>query len=190
MTHEHFVVGTFADESAANRAVETVIAADCPMDQISVLGRSVAEGDDVLGVVEPGIARRMEVWGKQGALWGGIFGLLAGAAWASWLPVVGPALAAGHILAALELGASGAAVGGAGLAGGAVVSQLAVVLHRRGLPRQALADLHRRIEAGQVLIVIRVGDADEARRFSDVLAAGTGEPVLTLPDRRWTSKRD
>lgn len=181
MTQDHFVVGTYTDEAAANKAVEAVIAAGCPMDQVSVLGRLVAEGDDVLGVVNPDVVQRMGVWGKHGAFWGGIAGLLASAAGTFWLPTVGPVVAVGHILAAFELGVAGAAVGGAGLAGAAAASQLAVILHRHGLPQQALADLHRKIEAGQVLIVIQAGDAAEARRYSDVLAQDSTEQVLTLP---------
>jgi hypothetical protein len=181
MTQAHFVVGTYADETAAHKAVETAIAADCPMDQVSVLGRLIAEGDDVLGVAHPGVVQRMGVWGKEGAFWGGIAGLLTGAAATFWLPVVGPVVAAGHILAAFEAAVAGAAVGGAGLAGAAAVSQLAVILHRHGLPEQALADLHRKVESGQVLIVVRAGDAAEAGRYREALAPGAAEPVLTLP---------
>ena len=181
MTQEHFVIGTYADAAAANQAVETVIGSDCPMDQVAVLGRTVVKGDDVLGVVNPNVVQRVGVWGKQGALWGGIAGLLASAAEMFWLPVAGQVILVGHILAAFWLGGVGAVVGGAGLAGAAVVSQLAVILHRHGLSGQALTDLHRKIEAGRVLIVIQAGDDAEARRYSDVLAQGPTEQIQTLP---------
>jgi hypothetical protein len=181
MTQDHFVVGTYTDEAAAHKALEAAIAADCPMDQVSVLSRLRAEGDDVLGVVNPDVIQRMGVWGKQGAFWGGIAGLLASTAAAFWLPVVGPVVAVGHILAAFEAGVAGAAVGGAGLAGAAAVSQLAVILHRHGLPERALADLHRKVESGQVLIVVQAGDPAEAARYSDALTSGAAEQVLTLP---------
>ena len=90
MSQQHYVVGSFADVESAHRTVEALIEAGCPMDRISALGRLVAEGDDLLGVVHPRIGERMEVWGAKGAIWGAIGGVLAGAAGAFWLPVVGP----------------------------------------------------------------------------------------------------
>jgi hypothetical protein len=179
MTRTHYVIGTYASENAAHQAVEAAIEAGCPMDRLSVLGRLVAEGDDVLGLVHPGIGKRVEVWGANGAFWGAVAGLLAGAAGILWLPVVGPVIAVGHIVGAFAGGAAGATVGGAGLAGAAAASQLAVILHRHGLPDSALDALHRRVEAGQFLVIVQAGDAAEAQGYRDAL--GGGEEVMVLP---------
>jgi len=87
MSKPHYVIAGYGDEVAAHAAVEAVIAADCPMDRISVLGRLTVEGDDVLGLVHPGVGQRMEVWGANGAFWGARLG---GAARPPRAPAAGP----------------------------------------------------------------------------------------------------
>lgn len=178
MTQKQYVVGSYADLDAAHRAVEAAIDAGCAMDRLSVLGRATAEGDDVLGIVHPGIGERMEVWGTRGAFWGAVAGLLAGVSGAFWLPVLGPVMAVGHIVSAFATGAAGAAVGGAGLAGAAAVSQLSVILHRHGLPEAALEELHRKVETGHVLVIAQSGDSLETERLRDVLDNGGEVMVL------------
>jgi hypothetical protein len=175
-TQTHFVIAVCNSEEAAQKAVEAAIEANCPMDKLSVLGRLKVEGDDVLGLVHPGVGKRMEVWGKNGAVWGGIAGVLAGVAGVFWFPVLGPVIAVGHVVGAF---AGGAAVGGAGLAGAAAVSQLAVILHRHGLPESVLKELHDKVEAGDLLVIAQAGNATEAQRYREAL--GGGEDVMVLP---------
>jgi hypothetical protein len=179
MTQTHYAVGSYVDLDAAHRALEAAIEAGCPMDRISVLGRVTAEGDDVLGIVHPGVGKRMEVWGTQGAFWGGVAGLLAGASGAFWLPALGPVIAVGHIVGAFAGGAAGAAAGGAGLAGAAALSQLSVILHRHGLPESALEALHRKVETGHVLVIAQAGEAAEVQRYGEALIGG--DEVMILP---------
>jgi hypothetical protein len=180
MTQQQFIVGVYADEQAAHAAVEAAIEAGCPMDKLSVLGRLRAEGDDVLGIVHPGIGKRMEVWGTHGAFWGGLAGLLAGSMGVFWLPVLGPVIAVGHLVGAFATGVVGGAVGGTGMAGAAAVSQLAVALHRHGLPQDTLQELHRKVEQGDYLIILQTRDRNEGDRFREVLNQGQVEQVMAL----------
>ena len=151
------------------------------MDQLSLLGRLVAEGDDVLGVVNPGVGDRMEVWGKEGAFWGGVAGLLAGAMGVFWFPALGPIIVVGHVVSAFAGSVAGTAIGGAGLAGAAAVSQLAVVLHRHGLPEEILEDLHHAIEAGQYLVIIQTAAGDEREGYWEALTQAGAQTVMMLP---------
>lgn len=181
MSQACYMVGVYTDEDAAHRALAAVIAAGCPMDRVSVLGRLRAEGDDVLGLVHPGVGQRMQVWGANGALWGAIAGLVAGAAGVLWIPGLGAVMAAGHLAAGLASGVAGAAVGGAGLAGAAAASQLSVLLHRHGLPEDALAELHNLIAAGRVVVIVTTATgAAQRENFRSALARGRPEQVMML----------
>ena len=59
------------------------------MDLISVLGKLHASGDDTLGIYHMNAGDRMKVWGKQGVFWGGLWGMIAGAAGLFMIPGVG-----------------------------------------------------------------------------------------------------
>ena len=180
MTQQQFIVGVYTDEQTAHTAVEAAIEDGCPMDKLSVLGRLQVAGDDVLGIVHPGIGKRMEVWGTHGAIWGGLAGVLAGSMGVFWLPVLGPVIAVGHLVGAFAGGVVGGAVGGTGLAGAAAVSQLAVALHRHGLPEETLQELHQKVEQGHYLIILQTRDRDEAARFRELLSRQRAEEVLML----------
>ncbi len=84
------------------------------MDLISVLGRIHAVGDDPLGIYNLNVGERMKAWGEYGAFWGGLWGMLAGAAGFFIIPGVGPIAAAGYIVEAL---AGGAVIGAGSMAG-------------------------------------------------------------------------
>ena len=93
------------------------------MDLISVLGKLHASGDDTLGIYHMNAGDRMKVWGKQGVFWGGLWGMIAGAAGLFMIPGVG-------------------AVAAAAMGGAAALSQLAVAYHRAGIPEEKIKSLH------------------------------------------------
>lgn len=84
------VLAFFSRYESAEKALQNIMDEDFPMDRISLLGRASASGDDPLGVYYPQVGERMKGWGKQGALWGGLWGMLAGAAGIFMLPGSGP----------------------------------------------------------------------------------------------------
>ena len=106
------VVGVYANEARAQQLVEKLIHEDYPMDRISLLSRAGGSGDDMLGVTYHDTGDRMKAWGKHGAFWGAIWGLLAGASGMFVLPGLGPLLVAGPIVEALGAAFAGAAVAG------------------------------------------------------------------------------
>ena len=87
----------------------------------------------------------MKSWGKLGAFWGGIWGLLFGSAY-FLIPGVGPLLAAGPvvlwIVAALE---NAAVVGGMGVLGGALFSI--------GIPENTIIKYEDQFKAGKFLVI-------------------------------------
>jgi hypothetical protein len=129
------------------------------MDLISVLGRVHGLGDDTLGIYHLHAGERMKAWGTQGAFWGGLWGIFAGAAGFFIIPGLGAVAAAGFIVEAI---AAGALVGAGTLAGAAALSQLAVGFHRAGIPPKEIEALHKAIEDGKYVVMLRGASSELA----------------------------
>ena len=173
----HIIVALYPDKEPAQRIVEKLVKEGFVMDEISLLGRAGdGKGDDLLGISYQGTGEKVKVWGKHGAFWGGVWGLLATASGMFLIPGIGPVAAAGSVVGAiievLAGTAAGAAVGGGVLAGAAAVSQLSAALHRQGVPQEKLQRLHDAIRNGKYLLLLRCGqnEVDHWRGMLD----GTG----------------
>ena len=112
---EPLIAALFDSPDSATRVVEQLIEHDFPMDQVSLLHRAGGHGDDFLGISYGDEAERIRVWSEQGALWGSLAGLLAGASGLLIVPGVGALLA----------------------------TRLGIALHRLGIPEQKLDLLHQ-----------------------------------------------
>jgi len=148
--------------------VKVLIDKNFQMDLISVLGRIHGLGDDTLGIYHLNPGERMKTWGKQGAFWGGIWGLLAGAAGFFIIPGLGAIAAAGYIVEGIV---GGALAGGGAMAGAAALSQLGVAFHRAGIPEAEVLYLHKAIEEGRYVVMLR-GAESEVSQWRDVLQSG------------------
>jgi hypothetical protein len=162
------LVAVYADGDAARDVVKRLIDGNFQMDLISILARVQGMGDDTLGIYHLGVGERMKAWGRQGAVWGAIWALVAGAAGFFLMPGLGALAAAGYIV---ELIAGGAVVGAGALAGAAALSQLAVAFHRAGIPAPEIAALHQCIVDGKTLVMLR-GAASQLAPWREVLAMG------------------
>ncbi|HKK13530.1 MAG TPA: hypothetical protein VKA14_02600 [Gammaproteobacteria bacterium] len=158
------LIAVFRDQQPAARAVERLIERDFPADQLSLLGKHESSGDDVLGIYYQGVGERMKAWAGHGAFWGGLWGLLASAAGMFVVPGLGAVMAVGPIVEALVGGATGAAVAGSAMAGAAALSQVAVALHRMGVPEERLHHYHEAIDQGHYVVLLRCGSREETDR--------------------------
>ena len=174
------LVAIFPDEKSTERVVKRLIDKGYQMDLISVLGQLHASGDDTLGIYHLNVGDRMKAWGKQGIFWGGLWGMLAGASGLFMIPGVGAVAAAGYIVEAIV----GGAVLGAGTMGGAAaLSQLAVAYHRAGIPEEKIESLHKAIEEGKYVLMLR-GAASELDQWREVIVSGKPEEIDNLPYSR------
>src|SRR6204780_4428921 len=114
------VIAVFDTHSTADEAVRELQKAGFDMKKLSVVGKDYHTEEHVVGYYNAG--DRMKHWGKLGAFWGGLWGLLFGAAF-FWIPGIGPILVGGplvaSIIAALE---SAVVVGGLSAIGAGLVS--------------------------------------------------------------------
>ncbi|HTS70914.1 MAG TPA: permease, partial [Terriglobia bacterium] len=105
-------------------------------------------------------------WGKLGAFWGGLFGLLFGAAF-FWVPGIGPMVVAGPLTAWIVAGLEGAvAVGG--------LSAIGAGLYSIGIPKDSVLKYETAIKSDKFLLVAH-GTAAEVAKARDIL--GTTRPA-------------
>jgi hypothetical protein len=166
---ERLLVALFDRHQEAERSVRLLVERDFPMDMLSVLGKGESGGDDPLGLYYSSAGDRMKGWGKMGAFWGGLWGLLTGAAGLFVIPGIGPVLAAGPVVEAIAAALAGAGLGGSAMAGAAAASQFTVAMHRSGVPEEKLEMLQDAIEQGHYLLMLRL-DEDEAGKWQTLLA--------------------
>lgn len=179
-TRRTVLMGFYPDAGRAEVGLKVLMAKDVPMDRISLLGQAGSSGDDPLGVYYPSVGERMQGWGKMGAFWGGLWGLLTGAAGIFLVPGLGPLLAAGPVVQALAGAAGGAAVTGGVMAGAGAASQMTVAIHRMGVPDDRLDETRTRLARGEHLLML-IAAADETERWKGLVEETGADPVWVYP---------
>jgi len=180
-TRFELAVGIFDSEEKATRIVEKLIDEDFLPDRMSLLSQSGSgTGDDMLGLAYTNTTERVKIWGEQGAAWGALWGLLAGATGLFVLPGIGPLLAAGPIVQALGGAITGATLGGGVLAGAAMLSELGSALHKIGIPQKDIEKIHQAIEQGCFVVILHC-EPGKAEHYSIQLGWAGADPVLLLP---------
>ena len=91
MTDTNAVIAVYETHSGAENAVKELQRSGFDMKKLSVVGKDFHTDEQVVGYYNAG--DRMKYWGKMGAFWGGLWGMLFGAAF-FWVPGVGPLLVA------------------------------------------------------------------------------------------------
>jgi hypothetical protein len=150
-------VGYFRDRASADRAYDALKGAGFDSDDISVLGRGREGGKGLAGDDH-------DVSAGEGAVTGGIVGLLLGAA-AMLIPGIGPIVAVGPLSAAL----AGAVTGGVT---GAAVGGITGALVDAGVPDEEARYYNDRFQAGGYLVTVRTDDAGHARARAILESAG------------------
>ena len=94
MSDRNLTVAIYETHDQAEQAVKELQKSGFDMKQLSIVGKGYETENHVIGYYNAG--DRMKHWGKFGAFWGGIWGLLFGAAF-FLIPGIGPVLVAGPI---------------------------------------------------------------------------------------------
>jgi uncharacterized membrane protein len=138
--------------------------------KLSIIGREPHTEEHAVGFYNVG--DRAKVWGKRGAFWGTIVGILFGPAF-FWIPGVG-FIITGGLLSSLLLGTlEGAAAGAAAGAGG---SALVAALHGLGIPKDSVVRYEKSIQADKFLLIAH-GTQSDVERSSAILENSGFGPV-------------
>ena len=158
MSNENAGVAILNTHSDAENAVKELQRSGFDLKKLSIVGKDYHSEENVLGYYNAG--DRMNYWGKQGAFWGGIWGLLLGSAF-FMIPGVGPLLVAGPLVSAIVGGLEGAV-----LVGGASV--LGAGLYSIGIPSDSILQYESAIKSEKFILVAH-GSTAELDRARDIL---------------------
>jgi len=162
------VVACFEHHSQAEQAVQQLAKAGQDMKNLSIVGRDYHTEEVAVGYVNTG--DKMLAWGKFGAFWGSIWGILFGSA-VLIVPGVGTVLVGGWIVAAVVAALEGAVIGGGlGAVGGALSSV--------GVPKDSIIAFESAIKAGKFLVIVR-GTPTEVTQAQAILK-GLGAEDMTV----------
>ncbi len=175
------LIGVFDNEKQAESLVERLIGEEFPPDRLSVLHKGGGLGDDILGIAFDSAGDRIKAWTGQGALWGGLLGLLAGASGLFVLPGLGALMAAGPIVEALAGAVAGTLIGSGGMAGAAALGQLASALHHIGIPEDQLKQLHQWVDQGRVVVILHLDPGTGLQQYRTKMEWAGADPILELP---------
>src|SRR5271163_3702564 len=128
MTDTNATIAVYDTHSAAENAVRELQKSGFDMKKLSVVGKDFHTDEQVVGYYNAG--DRMKYWGKTGAFWGGIWGMLFGSA-LFMIPGVGPILVAGPLVAWIVGALEGAVVVGG-------LSAVGAGLFSLGIPKDSI----------------------------------------------------
>ena len=158
MTKEDAIVAVYNSHGEAEEAVAQLQRAGFDMKKLSIVGKDYHTEENVVGYYNAG--DRMKYWGKLGAFWGGIWGLLFGAAFFV-VPGIGPVLVAGPLVAWVVGALEGAvAVGG--------LSAIGAGLYSIGIPKDSIVRYDVALKADKFLLVAH-GTADEVAKAKETI---------------------
>jgi len=158
MTKTDIAVAVYDLHTQAETAVKALQRTGFDMKKISIIGKDYETEEHVVGFLNAG--DRAKVFGKLGAFWGGLMGVLFGSAM-MFVPVVGHIVVLGPLAAALFGGLQGAVIVGG-------ISALAGALMALGIPKDSVLRYETALKANKFMLVVH-GDAQEIKRAHELL---------------------
>ena len=157
---QNSAVAIYNTHTDAQAAVNELQAAGIDLRLISIVGKDYRTDDHVVGYYKTD--NRLKYWGKLGAFWGGIWGLLAGEAF-FWMPGVGPILVGGSLVSTIVLALEGATIHNG-------LTALGSALHTMGIPKSDVINYESALKANKFLLIVHGADG-ETSRANDILRA-------------------
>jgi hypothetical protein len=143
MSDHNTVVAIYPSHPEAEAAIKELQRSGYEMKRLSIIGRDYHTEEHVVGYYNAG--DRMKAWGRTGAFWGGLWGMLFGAAF-FWIPGLGPALAAGPLVAWIVGALEGAVVVGG-------LSVFGAALYTLGIPRDSVLRYETALKTGHYILI-------------------------------------
>jgi uncharacterized membrane protein len=163
MSVNNSAVAIYDTHLKAEEAVRELQQDGFNMKSLSIVGKDYHTDENVVGYYNSG--DRMMYWGKQGAFWGGVWGLLFGSAF-FWIPAIGPLLVAGPLVAWIVSALEGAAVVGG-------LSALGAGLYSAGIPKDSILRYETAIKADKFVLFAH-GTPEEVTEAKKILDSTSG----------------
>jgi uncharacterized membrane protein len=159
MNTTDIAVAIYDSHEKAESAVKTLQRGGFDMKKLSIIGKDYHTEEHVVGYFNAG--ERAKFFGKLGAFWGGLAGMLFGVAF-MFVPVLGHIVILGPLAATVVGGLQGAVVGGG-------LSALAGALMSIGIPKDSVLRYETAIKANKFLLIVH-GTEEELKRAREILA--------------------
>jgi len=177
MSEDNAVVGVFETHTQAEDTIKELQKSGFNVKQLSIVGKDYHTEEQVVGYYNTG--DRVKYWGKLGAFWGGIWGLLVGTAF-FFVPGVGPVLVAGPVIAWIVSALEGAVVVGG-------FSAIGAALYSVGIPKDSVLKLDTALKAGKFLVVAHGAASDVAKARGILSARGASDLVMRTDESARTA---
>ena len=168
MAKNNAVVGVYGSHIKAEASIKELQRSGFDMKKLSIVGKDYHTEEHVIGYYNAG--DRMKVWGKLGAFWGGLWGMLFGSAF-FLIPGIGPIMVfgplVGWIVAALE---------GAVMVGG--LSALGAGLYSIGMPKDSIVKYETALKSDKFLVIAH-GTANEVAKAMSILETTGAAEIAT-----------
>ena len=169
MSKENAIIAVYETHGQAEATIKELERSGYDMKKLSILGKGYHMEEYPVGFYTTG--DRMKSWGGTGAFWGGLWGLLFGAAF-FWIPGIGPIAAAGPIVHLLA-----GAIEGAALVGG--FSALGAALVGLGVPKKSVLKYEKELKAEKYILIAHgnIKEVEQAREIMSRHEASDTEAV-------------
>lgn len=149
---EYSVVAVLDTHLAAEQAVERLQQNGIDLSKCSIVGKENTSKDEVCAYYTSGA--KISSWGKMGAFWGGVWGLLQGSGF-FLIPGIGPVLVGGTFVTAMIGALEGAAVIGG-------LSALGAGFYNIGIPSDSIAGYEVAVRGDRFIVIVHGNDAEVA----------------------------
>jgi hypothetical protein len=156
MSKTNAAVAVYGTHDEADAAIKSLQKAGFDMKKLSIVGKDFRTEEHAVGYYNTG--DRVKFWGKTGAFWGGLAGILFSSAFLV-IPVVGHIIVLGPLVSAVIGGLEGAAVVGS-------TSALFGALTGLGIPKDSVIQYENDVKAGRFLVLAQGTEEDVARAKS------------------------
>ena len=160
MSDNNIAVAVYDVHTQAEEAVKQLQSSGFDMTKLSIVAKNPHAEEHVVGFYNTG--DRIKHWGGVGAFWGGLWGMLFGAAFFV-IPGIGPLLVAGPLVAWIVGALEGAVVVGGASAVGAGLFSI-------GIPKDSVLNYEIALKTDKYLLMVQ-GTALEVARAREILGS-------------------
>lgn len=157
-TEKNAAIAVYDSHSDAEEAIRELERGGFDMKKLSIVGKDYHTEEHPVGFYNMG--DRVKAWGKTGAFWGGLWGLLLG--WAFfWIPGIGPLMIAGPLVTWLVTALESAVVVGG-------LSAIGATLYSLGIPKNSVINYETAIKEGKFVLIAH-GTTEEVESAKNIL---------------------
>jgi hypothetical protein len=163
MSEQNAVIGIFNSHIEAEKSIKGLQQSGFDMKKLSIVGKDFHPEENVVGYYNS--SDRVAFWGKLGAFWGGLWGLLFGSA-LFVIPGIGPLIVFGPLVGWIVGALEGAVVIGS-------LSAFAAALYGIGIPKDSLVKYETAVKSAKFLVIAHgtAGQVAQAKSILDTAGA-------------------